>query len=119
MVVPKSRSRAGQVRGEEAEGDVLGVLNLLVQRVGGVEAAVARLHEAVVDRAGAATKDWYTTAELAEALGVSQYTVQARWCAEGRIECEKDALANKWRIPAKEYERLVRGGSPTAKKKGL
>jgi hypothetical protein len=67
----------------------------------------------------APTKDWYTTAELANALGLSQYTVQARWCAEGRIECEKDPLTNKWRISAGEYERLVRGGSPTAKKKGL
>lgn len=114
-MVPKGRKRAGQARGDQAEGDVFGVLNLLVQRVGGIEAAVARLHE-VVDRAVAPTKDWYTTTELAEALGLSQYTVQARWCAERRIECEKDPLTNKWRIPAREYDRLVRGGSPTAKK---
>jgi hypothetical protein len=116
MVVPKSRARAGDARGGEAEGEVLGVLNLLVQRVGGIEAAISRLH-AVVDRAVASTKDWYSTGDLAAALGVSQYTVQARWCAEGRIECEKDPLTNKWRIPAGEYERLVRGGSPKAKRK--
>jgi Helix-turn-helix domain len=115
MVVPKSRSRAGRARSEVAEGDVLGVINLLVHRVGGIEAAVARLHELVVDRTVAPVKDWYTTGELAAALGRSQYTVQARWCAEGRIECEKDPTSEKWRIPAREYDRLVRGGALRAK----
>ncbi len=43
-------------------------------------------------------KEWYTSGELAEALGKSQYTVQERWCHEGRIECQKDLESGKWRI---------------------
>lgn len=95
---------------------IQGVLDSLVVRVAGLEEVVGRL-TTVVGRPP--SREWYSTGDLAAALGVSQYTVQARWCAEGRIECQKDPLTNKWRIPAKEYERLVRGGSPTAKKKGL
>lgn len=94
---------------------VQGMLDSLVVRVAGLEEVVGRLTAA----GRPPSREWYSTGDLAAALGVSQYTVQARWCAEGRIECEKDPLTNKWRIPAKEYERLVRGGSPTAKKKGL
>jgi predicted site-specific integrase-resolvase len=54
---------------------------------------------------------------VAAALDVSQYTVQARWCNAGRIECEKDPDTRKWRIPAREYARLTRGGSPRAGRK--
>jgi hypothetical protein len=97
-----------------AAKDLTDALAGLVERVAGLEEAVGRL-STVAGRTTA--KEWYTTGDLAAALGVSQYTVQARWCAEGRIECEKAPLTNKWRIPAKEYERLVRGGSLRVRKK--
>ena len=59
-------------------------------------------------------KDFYTTREVAELMGVTQHTVQVRWCAEGRIEAEKDPVTGHWRIPGHEYDRLRRGGKPRA-----
>ena len=56
-------------------------------------------------------KEWYSTTELADALGKSQFTIQERWCNERRIECEKDPDSNKWRIPGHEYRRLIGGGA--------
>jgi hypothetical protein len=56
-------------------------------------------------------KEWYTTNELAEALDKSHYTIQERWCNDGRIECEKDPNSGKWRIPGHEFRRLVGGGA--------
>jgi response regulator of citrate/malate metabolism len=61
------------------------------------------------------TKDFYTTDELAEALGKSAFTIREHWCNARRIECEKDA-AGKWKIPGREYRRLVNGGEPGAKR---
>lgn len=58
------------------------------------------------------TKDWYTTADLAELMGVTGHTVRERWCNQGRIECQKDPATGKWRIPGREFERLRRGGRP-------
>ena len=56
-------------------------------------------------------KEWYSTSELAELMGVKQYTVQERWCNQGRITCEKDPESGKWRIPGQEVERLKNGGA--------
>jgi len=53
--------------------------------------------------------------ELAQVMGVTQHTVQVCWCAEGRIDCEKDPTTGHWRIPGSEYERLRRGGKPDAR----
>ena len=44
----------------------------------------------------------------------TQHTVQVRWCADGRIEADKDPATRQWRIPGHEYERLRRGGKPRA-----
>lgn len=118
MVVPKSRGRTGRQRADAGGADVLGLLDRVLQRVDRMEAALTRVRELVEGQAAGTAKEWYTTAELAEALGVSQYTVQARWCADGRIECQKDPDTQKWRIPAKEYARLDRGGSPRSGRKG-
>lgn len=57
------------------------------------------------------TKEWYTTDELAQALGKSSFTIREKWCNAGRIECEKDDASGKWRIPGHEYRRLVNGGA--------
>jgi len=59
-------------------------------------------------------KDFYSTREIAELMGVTQHTVQVRWCADGRIEADKDPATRQWRIPGHEYERLRRGGKPRA-----
>ena len=54
-------------------------------------------------------KEWYTTVEVAGLLGRRQYTVQEKWCNQGRVECEKDD-AGRWRIPGHEVKRLMAGG---------
>ena len=55
------------------------------------------------------TKEYYSTEELATALGKKPFTVREHWCNRGRIECEKDENG-RWRIPGREYQRLVNGG---------
>jgi hypothetical protein len=88
--------------------DVAGVLVSLGQRLANIEQALAELRHLL--RHQDVVKEYYSTGEVAEAMGVSVYTVAARWCAEGRIECEKDPNTGKWRVPGREFERLVKGG---------
>jgi hypothetical protein len=88
---------------------VLQTILALGQRLAILEAKVTDIHQVVL--AQRIEKEWYTTGELAEALGKSQYTIQERWCNDGRIECEKDLESGRWRIPGDEYRRLVGGGS--------
>ena len=57
-------------------------------------------------------RKYYSTAELAEMMNVSKYTVQERWCNQGRIECSKQPQTKRWRIPANEVRRLLREGPP-------
>ena len=88
-------------------------LLLLDQRVNNLTELLGEVHAILTTQR--VEKEWYTTTELAEAKKVSQYTVQERWCNQGRIECEKDPETGKWRIPGREYRRLVAGGSPGAR----
>jgi hypothetical protein len=76
----------------------------LDQRLDKIEAILAQLVP------GKHEKEWHTTSELAEALNKSLFTVTERYCNSGRIECEKDPESDKWRIPAREFRRLVNGG---------
>lgn len=104
--------------GEYSLGDLFGLMLRLDQRLtsleqvltGGVGIPLGRMIQLREGRV-VPEKEWYTTTELAEAMGVSQYTVQAHWCANRRIECEKDPDTGKWRIPGREFQRLVKGGS--------
>jgi hypothetical protein len=84
------------------------MLASLGQRLASIEETVTETHRLLEQ--GVAAKEWYSTSELAEAMGLSQYTVQARWCNAARIECEKDPETGKWRIPGSEFRRLVKGG---------
>jgi hypothetical protein len=109
----KHRSR---LRGPAETPDVvLGVLMTFGQRLANIEQTVAEVQRLL--RHQSFEKDWYTTTELAEALGVTQYTVQERYCNARRIACEKDPATGKWRIPGAEYRRLVKGGAPRPKAK--
>lgn len=85
------------------------LLLLVSQRLSSVEKKLDEMHEVVLSQR--VQKEWYTTGELADALSKSQYTVQERWCNEGRIDCEKDLDSGKWRIPGEEFRRLVGGGA--------
>jgi hypothetical protein len=87
---------------------LLQAMMMLGQRMTAMEQNVAEIKSVVL--AQRVEKEWYTTSELAEAMGKSQYTVQERWCNDGRIESQKDPESGKWRIPGQEYRRLVGGG---------
>ena len=88
---------------------------MLGQRMTAMEQNVAEIKSVVL--AQRIEKEWYTTSELAEALGRSQYTIQERWANDGRIECQKDPNTGKWRIPGPEYRRLVGGGALKPKRR--
>ena len=93
---------------------VLQAILLLGQRLAALEEKVGDVHQVML--AQRVEKEWYTTNELAEALDKSQYTIQERWCNDGRIECEKAPESGKWRIPGHEFQRLVAGGALKQKK---
>jgi hypothetical protein len=104
--------------------DLFALMQQIDQRLAGVEQAVTtlmplplqhllqRLEGQVIGH-----KQWYTTTELAEAMKVSQYTVQEHWCNHGRIDCQKDPVSGQWRIPGREFRRLVKGGALKPRKK--
>ena len=94
---------------------VLQTVLMLGQRLTSVEQKMEAIYSLLTSQK--VEKEWYTTTELAEALDKSQYTIQERWCNDGRIECEKDPESGKWRIPGHEYRRLVGGGALKPKRK--
>ena len=89
--------------------------DVILQAISGLERQIVYLSTELTDLKRmfgeqTSAKDWYSTADIAELMKVSQYTVQERWCNGGRLECEKNPETGKWRIPSSEYERLRRGG---------
>jgi hypothetical protein len=74
------------------------------------------LHELRGLVASEQVKDWYTSGEVATALGKEPFTVREHWCNGGRIDCEKDENG-KWRIPGHEYRRLINGGGLNTKRR--
>ena len=62
------------------------------------EALYALLHQK-------ATKDWYTTAEVGEIVGKSDYTVR-EYCRKGQIKAEKAPNGRGWLVSHVELERL-------------
>jgi hypothetical protein len=105
--------RDRQAGGDMAEGMgeshlVVQSLQVIADRLTGMEKVVTDIHQLLIGQRQ--EKEWYTTRELAEILGKSPYTIQERWCNDGRIECEKDPGTGKWRIPGSEVRRLRAGG---------
>lgn len=82
-------------------------------RLAAMEQQLARVEQLLTSQK--VEKEWYTVAEVAAALGLSEYQVRQRWCGEGLIECEKDPATGRWRIPGREYRRLLAGGRPASK----
>ncbi len=112
--------RDREVGGELANG--MGESHLVVQslqvvadRLTGLERVATDIHELLIGQRQ--EKEWYSTRELAEIMGKSDYTIRERWCNDGRIECEKDPNSGKWRIPGQEFRRLRAGGSLLPKRK--
>jgi hypothetical protein len=110
----ESRSRDVDRVGAAGLGTVLSLLTTLDHRLAGLEESVADVQRLLQHQA--IQKEWYSTTELAAALHVTQHTVQERWCNGGRIEAEKDPDTGKWRIPGREFRRLVKGGTLKSKK---
>ena len=50
-------------------------------------------------------KEWYTTAEVAEIVGKSEYTVR-EYCRKGQIKAEKAPNGRGWLVSHAELERL-------------
>jgi hypothetical protein len=97
--------------GQNGAGDsqlIVRSLQLIADRLTGLGKVVAELRDLFIGQQQ--EKEWYSTGELAEILGKSQYTVQERWCNDGRVDCEKDPTTGKWRIPGHEVCRLKAGG---------
>jgi hypothetical protein len=98
---------------------------VLMERLASIEHAVTdrlttieqAVHRLVEDKEEEVRKEWYSTGELAEAMGVTTFTVSERWCNQGRIVCEKDPDSGRWLIPGAEYRRLVKGGALRPKNK--
>ncbi len=88
---------------------VLKILDSFDGRLRSLEEMLAAVSHAVSCRQS--EKEWYTTAELANLLDKSDFTVREKWCNQGRIECEKHPDSGKWRIPASELHRLQNGGA--------
>ena len=93
----------------QAEAMILQSLSALERQVADMSDQIEEMKDA---SQAASAKDWYTTGELAQTLGVTGHTVRERYCNQGRIDCEKDPGTGKWRIPGHEFERLRRGGRP-------
>jgi hypothetical protein len=87
---------------------IIQALNSVDKRLANLEQLVAGMGFAGAERQ--AEREWYSTAESAELLGKSDFTIREKWCNQGRIECEKCPDSGKWRIPAHEINRLRNGG---------
>jgi hypothetical protein len=87
------------------------------ERIERVEAALAMISRqqaalaALVRRQ--ASKEFYTTAEAAEALGKVEFTVR-EWCRHGRVQAEKKGSGRgkyqSWVISHDELRRIQREG---------
>ena len=58
-------------------------------------------------------RDWYSTEQVAQALGKAEFTVR-EWCRRGRISAEKKVSGRgahaAWAISYAEFERFQREG---------
>jgi hypothetical protein len=101
--------RDQQPSGERGESNlIVQLLQVVAERLVGLERVSVEIRELLVGQRQ--EKEWYTTADVAEILGKSRFTIQERWCNDGRIECMKDPATGKWRIPGDEVRRLRAGG---------
>jgi hypothetical protein len=82
-------------------------LTPLLQRLDRIEAALATLGQRH------ATKEWYSTDEVAAALGKAEFTVR-EWCRRGRVRAQKKGSGRgkyrSWVISHQELLRLQREG---------
>jgi hypothetical protein len=69
-------------------------------------AAIKAMLATILDRMGEPRKEWHTTREVADALGLDPYTVR-KWCRYGRVRAEKrSGDADEWVISDEELTRV-------------
>lgn len=82
-------------------------IDLIMQRLERIELALAVLVEMKT------VKEWYTTSEVATALGRTEYTVR-EWCRQGRIKAKKKLCGpgkgGEWLICHGELTRIKNEG---------
>ena len=87
------------------------ILSMVEVRLANVETTLVQIISAV--QAPQHEQEWYSTGEIAEALGKSEFTVR-EWCRHGRIHAEKRAcaagLAKEWPISNAELQRIRNEG---------
>jgi hypothetical protein len=85
------------------------------ERLDRIEAMLVRLMERQTVR------DWYTTEQVAQAVGKSEFTVR-EWCRLGRIHAEKRRSGRgahpAWIISHEELQRFQREGLLPPEKRG-
>ena len=113
----RNQEPSGEAAGTRGESHlVVQFLQVVADRLVGLERMTTEIRELLVGQRQ--EKEWYSTRELAEIMGKSDYTIREHWCNDGRIECEKDPTTGKWRIPGHEVRRLTAGGSILPKRSG-
>jgi excisionase family DNA binding protein len=88
------RSGANQAMSDASE---------ILQRLERIEAALTELKRQRVP------KEFYSTAEVAELLGRSEYTVR-EWCRKGQTHAVKSPNGRGWLIPHDDLTRLLNEG---------
>jgi hypothetical protein len=82
-------------------------LSMVLERLGRIEAALGELLRQRT------VKEWYSTAEVAEALQRAEYTVR-EWCRQGRIRARKKPCGRgkggEWLVAHEELARLRNEG---------
>jgi excisionase family DNA binding protein len=80
-------------------------LDMLSERLDRIEAALEMLVSL------RAVKDWYTTAEVADLVQRSDYTVR-EWCRKGQVEAAKAPNGRGWLISHEELTRIRNNERP-------
>src|SRR4051812_27129186 len=82
-------------------------LSLLLSRLDRIETTLADLTRQRT------AKEWYSTAEVAQEVGRSEYTTR-EWCRKGLVPAEKAANGRGWLISHDTLSRIRNGELPLA-----
>lgn len=100
----KGPDRARQMNGTSVPADAT-MLAQILQRLASLEDKIDHLVEQ------RAAKEWYTTGEVAEALGKSEYTIR-EFCRKGQVPAQKSPNGRSWLIAHGDLLRLRNGELP-------
>lgn len=91
--------------------DTCKLLRQLCARLERIETDIVELRDQLVSQA--VTREWYSPAEAAKALGKAEFTVR-EWCRNGRMKAAKKKSGRgntlEWAIPRMELDRYRREG---------